>query len=1249
MLVLCMVFFLLPFFFRSARFAIDDVRNEVSDWLPPDFKETEELREFRNYFLGDQFVLISWPDCNEDDQNFHRLVDAIRSESLEADSKLDAEERRAHQKGDELGWHFVGSYHQHSASEQEKWFQGNGGKWYYIKKDGSVYLWKGENDLIQGVTRYFTRQLTGHYEAKGDWVATYGTPQNNEFYADPRKLFARLFKGVQTGPDVLQLLSGDNGSLKILNYSEGSRRALQYDIEANQRLTGALFGPTPSADFDWTPKSMEEEISAERMKLMPEGWDEQLELYVTEVVNRLYDGDHEAFLNASQEKKLEYWFVFWDQLGLDPPPRQTCIIATLNEPVIDDFSFVVGRGLLGKPRGRVQELATGECGIKPENLHIGGPPVDNVSIDEEGSITLLRLASLSGIIGISLAMLSFRSLRITIMLFFVGGVSAISSLGIVWMMGDSMDAILMSMPSLVYVLGLSGAIHVVNYYRDACHESGRRFAVSEAVKHALFPCSIAAFTTALGLISLCTSSLKPINKFGFYSAIAVVGTLALLFTYLPAALEVFPPGFRRKKTEVKGSFLENAVERFWLGVGRFVTKFNWGVNALVIVSMILIGAGIQNIETSVQLLKLFHKDAKVLQDYRWLESSIGKLVPMEIQLRISDRVLEPMQVAVEEGDSAAEVQDTQANLKSRVTARPVAFREGADPEAMSFSQADLVPVEDRELLRYSVQQRLQLVHMLRMNLEQVFGPEGQNIIGSGMAVDTFLPNPDDAPSMMNEMLKKEFDKLPPDYLYSPYMKNRRIYGDQTPTDDELWRISLRLGAFLDVDYGRFVNQIKQVIEPSLKATDVRNQILLELAQNFGFQQENERPFNILILGNSGRDRSIALTDEERKQLQEEDPEMGDAVNQEVLFSKTLSMLLEQKSLKLAQRLPGADDTWYQYWLPPEKLVELGYANDPAKLELLLKRFPVVIMVDDSADLDPSIFKQGSETVFVDVSDDYQFRIDPVTKQPLTDTAEVKRTDDSGIVDISAVYTGVIPIVYKAQRTLLKSLVESIFLAFFMIAGVMMVLLRPWHRGWSFSNMLNVRGGMISMLPNVFPIVMIFGAMGHLGIKVDIGSMMTASVAMGVAVDDTIHFLTWYRHALGEGLTRRQAIMESYRRCATAMTQTTLIAGFGLFAFAFSTFTPTQRFGTLMLVLLAMALVGDLVFLPALLASPLGRFFGEERPQAQGDAKKKSRPTQSNPDQIVRELTAPTRTQGAPHSVPTANGQTAHQQKSQEQG
>ena len=138
---------------------------------------------------------------------------------------------------------------------------------------------------------------------------------------------------------------------------------------------------------------------------------------------------------------------------------------------------------------------------------------------------------------------------------------------------------------------------------------------------------------------------------------------------------------------------------------------------------------------------------------------------------------------------------------------------------------------------------------------------------------------------------------------------------------------------------------------------------------------------------------------------------------------------------------------------------------------------------------------------------------------------------------------------------------------------------------------NPGAGLVSMIPNVFPVVMIFGIMGWAGILVDVGTMMTASVALGVAVDDTMHYLTWFRQGLDQGLDRKGAAMLAYRRCGTAMTQTTLIGGLGLAAFAFSTFTPTQRFGTLMLVLLFAALVGDLVFLPALLTGPLGRVFG----------------------------------------------------------
>ena len=100
------------------------------------------------------------------------------------------------------------------------------------------------------------------------------------------------------------------------------------------------------------------------------------------------------------------------------------------------------------------------------------------------------------------------------------------------------------MPAVVYVLGLSGAVHIVNYYRDAVEEFGVAGAPERAVAHGWKPCTLPAITTAMGLASLCTSELTPIWKFGAFSALGVVGTLILLFTYLPAALETWPRKLR---------------------------------------------------------------------------------------------------------------------------------------------------------------------------------------------------------------------------------------------------------------------------------------------------------------------------------------------------------------------------------------------------------------------------------------------------------------------------------------------------------------------------------------------------------------------------------------------------------------------------------------------------------------------------------------------------------------------------------
>ncbi len=180
--------------------------------------------------------------------------------------------------------------------------------------------------------------------------------------------------------------------------------------------------------------------------------------------------------------------------------------------------------------------------------------------------------------------------------------------------------------------------------------------------------------------------------------------------------------------------------------------------------------------------------------------------------------------------------------------------------------------------------------------------------------------------------------------------------------------------------------------------------------------------------------------------------------------------------------------------------------------------------------------------------------------------------------LSVVLTGGIPLVYQAQHQILYDLAKSFCTAFIIITFILIFVLG------------NIRAGLIAMIPNVFPPLVVFGAMGWLGFAIEIGSVMTASVALGIAVDDTIHFLTWYRRGTEEGKSRYKSIQFAFDHCAKAMIDTSLICGFGVAPFLFSVFMPTVRFSQLMCVLLMTALAGDLILLPAILAGPAGILF-----------------------------------------------------------
>ena len=132
--------------------------------------------------------------------------------------------------------------------------------------------------------------------------------------------------------------------------------------------------------------------------------------------------------------------------------------------------------------------------------------------------------------------------------------------------------------------------------------------------------------------------------------------------------------------------------------------------------------------------------------------------------------------------------------------------------------------------------------------------------------------------------------------------------------------------------------------------------------------------------------------------------------------------------------------------------------------------------------------------------------------------------------------------------------------------------------------VNIKAGALSLVPNMLPIVMLGGLMGLLGLKLDIGTSMVAVIAIGIAVDDTIHFMTRYyttmRRLQDQNLALEACIHEEIRPMVA--TSFGLAVGFG--TFALSSMVPLIQFGLLSAMVMLFALVMDLLITPILLSS-----------------------------------------------------------------
>lgn len=168
------------------------------------------------------------------------------------------------------------------------------------------------------------------------------------------------------------------------------------------------------------------------------------------------------------------------------------------------------------------------------------------------------------------------------------------------------------------------------------------------------------------------------------------------------------------------------------------------------------------------------------------------------------------------------------------------------------------------------------------------------------------------------------------------------------------------------------------------------------------------------------------------------------------------------------------------------------------------------------------------------------------------------------------WTGVTPLLKSAQSEIFSGFWQSFTMACLTITLVMIFALR------------SVTAGLVAMVPNIIPIWLVFGGVGFFDLPVDIGMMMTASIALGISVDCTFHFLVFYDQAYRAGKSSYESTKAALLHSGGAMLESTMICGAGMLALCLSDFAPTARFGWLMALQMAASLLGELVILPALL-------------------------------------------------------------------
>jgi len=817
--------------------------------------------------------------------------------------------------------------------------------------------------------------------------------------------------------------------------------------------------------------------------------------------------------------------------------------------------------------------------IEGVTFHIAGNPVVIGVISEMMSGDMTRLVPIAIGVILLILVLSFKSVRGVIIPLVTVVLAVIWTLGLMAYLGVPFTISTSGLPIIILAVGTAYSIHFLNrYYEDSQHSTDKFIIVQRSMQHVGGAIFMAAVTTVAGFSSLTTTSLTTIQEFGQFSAIGVIIALVLTLTLTPALLVMWKipkknPLFRNQKVGKEG-FISASMKQW----SKVVIKHPLLILVLfltaILISLILMRTN--HFEGSI--MSTFKEDNIIFQSDRFLNKNLTGTTDINLIFSFRNRInLEKQEIREALQRQIEQFLGSLNNLSMGAGDLQDSFL----PELVNSLQKNgqNLPESESELiagieLRKDILNEEYSVEIKKMNTGQTetsgsvaegdadsLSEEdgGIDALADDMEADSDssegdldeLADPDNSGETEDDLgdldqLSDDSDDSPGEIGEGPRFTdmsaeqieglkdlNRRL-GSSEDSWQQTAQSILLLRAQKTSQQGMEMQKRFNLLNDFL-SVDIKQPVVLHKLENLHQAMSDLEEPKVVIEGQVFKPSGMIVTpvDYVRKFYKvfyhDDNPAFDRLPNTETdgFTDKTLT----DRSIigvVLNQAL-NSDRDGFEAMITPN-----------------LKEFQVKIMIRDGSTI----------------------TIDRYVEQVMKLVKERFPGDDPYIESIrtgGAAFTGM-----QISKLIGSSQMKSIALSFLFVFIVTFFIFR------------SLPGGLFSLIPLLFTVILNFGFLAILGGEITMTTMLVASVAIGIGVDYTIHFLERLKIQLRYGDDLAQAYTATVMSSGRAILVNATAVAMGFLVFLFSTFNSQIMLGILVAATMAFSSLGALTLLPAVI-------------------------------------------------------------------